>query len=259
MLDVHPPHHTPNTWRDFFIHIATISVGLLIAVGLEQTIEAIHHRHQRHQLEAQLHDEAQRNLDLVQRNLMLLKVRLDYVNAAIVALNQASVVQGRISSSVMPPRPPSQQGISEPSQTVWAVAKANGTVGLLPEEEAQVYARLDHEDDELEKGEADLYRAGSALTSLRLRHGGLSDARLEYFTVLERDALLERLSDNLSGLRRVAVLELNESGACRGVLHGARTVDEMIRYMVEEGEHSSLQQTLNDLPIRHKSALEPHP
>jgi len=42
--DVHPPEHTPHCWRDFFILIATIVVGLIIAVGLEQTVEYIHHR-----------------------------------------------------------------------------------------------------------------------------------------------------------------------------------------------------------------------
>jgi hypothetical protein len=34
MLDVHPPHNPTHTWRDFFIHIATIVIGLIIAVGL---------------------------------------------------------------------------------------------------------------------------------------------------------------------------------------------------------------------------------
>jgi hypothetical protein len=48
MLDVHPAHHAASTWRDFFIHIATIVIGLLIAIGLEQTVE---HFHQRHQLQ----------------------------------------------------------------------------------------------------------------------------------------------------------------------------------------------------------------
>jgi type II secretory pathway pseudopilin PulG len=43
MLDVHPPHSPTHTWRDFLIHIATIVIGLLIAIGLEQTVEAIHH------------------------------------------------------------------------------------------------------------------------------------------------------------------------------------------------------------------------
>jgi len=35
MLDVHPPHEAAHTWKDFFIHIATIVVGLLIAIGGE--------------------------------------------------------------------------------------------------------------------------------------------------------------------------------------------------------------------------------
>jgi hypothetical protein len=46
MLDVHPPDHAAHTWRDFFIHIATIVIGLLIAIGLEQSVEYFHHRHQ---------------------------------------------------------------------------------------------------------------------------------------------------------------------------------------------------------------------
>ena len=46
MLDVHPPPHAAHGWRDFFVHIATIVIGLLIALGLEQFAEAIHHRRQ---------------------------------------------------------------------------------------------------------------------------------------------------------------------------------------------------------------------
>src|SRR5580693_2073705 len=46
MLDVHALHQTVRTWKDFFIHIATIVIGLLIAIGLEQTVEFFHHRHQ---------------------------------------------------------------------------------------------------------------------------------------------------------------------------------------------------------------------
>jgi hypothetical protein len=46
MLDVHPAHHAASGWREFFIHIATIALGLLIAVSLEQTVEYIHHRHE---------------------------------------------------------------------------------------------------------------------------------------------------------------------------------------------------------------------
>ena len=46
MLNVHPAQHAASSWKEFFIHIATIVVGLLIAVSLEQTAELIHHRHE---------------------------------------------------------------------------------------------------------------------------------------------------------------------------------------------------------------------
>jgi hypothetical protein len=44
MLDVHPPHESVHTWKSFFIHIAIITIGLLIAVLPEKTVEYFHHR-----------------------------------------------------------------------------------------------------------------------------------------------------------------------------------------------------------------------
>jgi hypothetical protein len=46
MLDVHPIHAPVHGWRDFFIHIATIVVGLCIAVGIQQAVEFFHDRYQ---------------------------------------------------------------------------------------------------------------------------------------------------------------------------------------------------------------------
>ena len=60
MLDVHPPQST-HTWRDFFIHIATICIGLLIAIGLEQSVEFFHHRHERDDARERLVEELQEN------------------------------------------------------------------------------------------------------------------------------------------------------------------------------------------------------
>ena len=61
MLDVHPAHHAAQTWRDFFIHIATIVIGLLIAVGLEQTVEYVHHRQQVAEVRRALLEERDQN------------------------------------------------------------------------------------------------------------------------------------------------------------------------------------------------------
>ena len=44
-MDVHPAHHAPRTWRDFFIHLVTITIGLFIALTLEAGVDSLHHRH----------------------------------------------------------------------------------------------------------------------------------------------------------------------------------------------------------------------
>jgi ketosteroid isomerase-like protein len=41
MLDVHPPEHTPHSWKDSLLPIATICTGLLMAIGFEQTAKAL--------------------------------------------------------------------------------------------------------------------------------------------------------------------------------------------------------------------------
>ena len=61
MLDVHAPHEATHNWKDFFIHIATIAVGLLIAVVLEQTVEAVHRHHEATALREDLHAETEPN------------------------------------------------------------------------------------------------------------------------------------------------------------------------------------------------------
>jgi hypothetical protein len=46
MIEVHAPHESVHSWKDILIHIGIITVGLLLAIGLEQTVEFFHHRHQ---------------------------------------------------------------------------------------------------------------------------------------------------------------------------------------------------------------------
>jgi hypothetical protein len=45
MIDIHPPGHAPMTLREFFTHLFIIILGILIAIGLEQSVEYLHHRH----------------------------------------------------------------------------------------------------------------------------------------------------------------------------------------------------------------------
>jgi hypothetical protein len=41
MLDVHAPEHRIHGFRDFLVHLLTITVGLLIALSLEASVGAM--------------------------------------------------------------------------------------------------------------------------------------------------------------------------------------------------------------------------
>jgi hypothetical protein len=68
MLDVHGPHESVHTWRSFSIHIAIITIGLLIALCLEKTVELFHHRRQAREGVELLLREANKNRDILQSN-----------------------------------------------------------------------------------------------------------------------------------------------------------------------------------------------
>jgi hypothetical protein len=139
MLDIHPPHHAATTWRDFLIHIATITLGLFIAIGLEQTVEAIHHLHQRDQLEERLREELRSNLRKDEENFR----RFAQIRAYTLELKSA--VSARRTGKPSPPSPPvatdtrRQQIPYAPSIAMWETAKLDATITLLPTREINLY------------------------------------------------------------------------------------------------------------------------
>jgi hypothetical protein len=68
LLDVHPIHAPVRAWRDFFVQIATIVVGLCIAVGIQQTVEFIHNHSQRAELRRALRLEREDNYKILAAN-----------------------------------------------------------------------------------------------------------------------------------------------------------------------------------------------
>jgi hypothetical protein len=44
-VDVHLPEKSIRTWKDFLLHLLTITIGLFIAFTLEAAVQSMHHRH----------------------------------------------------------------------------------------------------------------------------------------------------------------------------------------------------------------------
>jgi hypothetical protein len=141
MLEVHAPHEALHTWKSFFIHIAIIVIGLFIAVGLEQTVVFFEHRHQRSQLEEQLHGVFQSDLQHDTENfqqLSALRAYLVELQAAVAARldGPSSSPQPAVNDSRMATLP------AFPSLAPYDAAKENGTIALLSSDRLRIYNRI---------------------------------------------------------------------------------------------------------------------
>lgn len=87
-MEVHPPEHALHSWRDFFVHMGTITLGLLIALSLEGLVEYQHHRHLVHTAHENLRSEVQANLDTLQRDEQALVDVKSQLNTDIQTLRQ---------------------------------------------------------------------------------------------------------------------------------------------------------------------------
>jgi hypothetical protein len=139
MLDVHPPHESAHSWKDFFIHIATIVVGLLIAVGLEQTVEAVHHRNQRAELRESLERESRQVLKDASDTAAAQDYQLGWLT------DRREGVQLTVWSGE-PLRPPSAHKLPNfayPDDPLWRSAKTSGLVELLTPDEVNAYSEVE--------------------------------------------------------------------------------------------------------------------
>jgi len=72
-LDVHPPEEPIRSWKDFLVHLATITIGLLIALALEAAVESIHYRTLVREARENLRHEMAENQKLYDKNALELQ------------------------------------------------------------------------------------------------------------------------------------------------------------------------------------------
>ncbi|MBV8158983.1 MAG: hypothetical protein JO278_15090, partial [Dyella sp.] len=141
MLDVHPLHGRIQGWKDFFIHIATIVVGLLIAVALEQTVEYLHHRHQVAEFEARMHEELESDAKLLDEDIR----RQDAYRSYLVEIQTAIKAKLANQAYKMPPEDDARNhwGYYVPLLIPYRIAQQNGTLAHLDVDRLELYSRLE--------------------------------------------------------------------------------------------------------------------
>lgn len=138
MLDVHAPHEPVHGWRDFLVHLSTITIGLLIALSLEGCVEWWHHRHLVHEAEASLQRE-------IESNAKGLEGVLDDVRKEQSVLKQDVAVMNKIIAN---PKVPNRDEmtinfrIRTFDEVSWKTAQSTGALSYMPYERAQEYSNI---------------------------------------------------------------------------------------------------------------------
>ena len=145
MLDVHAPEHPIGTVREFLIHLFTIAVGLLIALGLENAAEAVHHRHQRQEAEAMIREELGDNRKDLLAAKPVLESEIKNMQATL------AFVQAR---SQHQPGPPGALDMRFHEGTLqdaaWRTANSNGAISYMGYAEVERFSATYKEQDLLQ-------------------------------------------------------------------------------------------------------------
>jgi hypothetical protein len=139
MLDVHPPHEAAHTWKDFFIHIATIVVGLLIAIGLEQAVERIHEHYELRETREALQQELEANRADVRNCALNWRWEIVMLEADLETMRYLQQHPGTKPADV-PAEPRFTNYPCTYSSAVWDAAEKNGITRLMPLAEANKHA-----------------------------------------------------------------------------------------------------------------------
>jgi len=215
MIDVHPAPHAAHSWREFLIHIATIAIGLLLALVLEQTVEHFHHLHQRHRLEQALHDEALLNRRIVAFN----RESIDAVRSNI-HLNMTNLDRGGKDFS---PVPPTHDTFLPVVDSAWVVARSNGGLALLTDALAESYWKVEVLAEATDNSLRSLADARKKVDSLAHLHANPAE-----LTTDERAALLRAYSEEDQELGNLNYIVMSYGYMNDAVLAGrVPTIDDL--------------------------------
>ena len=165
MLDVHAPTDALHSWKGFFIHIATIVVGLVIAVGLEQSVEAINRHREVHTLREDLGQECRQILADARISEAAHLYELRWLTTRI-SQTQLAI---RERHAIGPREPNDMPNYISPDIPNWRSAKSGGRTALLTKNEVNAYGEIEYVQAHVEEMETEKNTARYAVKSFNRR------------------------------------------------------------------------------------------
>jgi hypothetical protein len=134
VLEVHAPHRAAHTVKDFLLHIAAISIGLLLALGLESTVEWLHHRHQGSEALHVLRREVERNRLILAADIASADAAEGHHRAALAVVHRVRAGQARPGDQVIFIR-----RYLPLNSSAWKVVHDTGAAAYIPYEVLATY------------------------------------------------------------------------------------------------------------------------
>ncbi len=244
MIDIHPPQHSVSTRREFFVHLFIVVLGILIAIGLEQTVEVIHHAEERRALIENFHHECADNMKVFERDLRLVQQNIAWERSSLALLRNAKP-QGGFITVTMPSGPNGggpNGGMHAPSRSVWSVAKSSGRVELLPENIAEIFDRVDGEGEHFNDLVQTSVAAQKRIETFKERVGSsLATSEPIHLTVAQRDDAASLIDSLLVQDEQYQLWLGSWQGASQSVLDGVQTRDGMDSYIHRAGAAAAQQ------------------
>lgn len=228
-MDIHVPHEPVMTWKQFFVHMAIIVLGVLIAIALEQSVESLHHRHELHELRGALDDDARKAIRDSNSVISAQTAVANYMHASALAAREAARTH-----EVFVLKDAPVQRFDIPNNAAWKAAKAGGLVSLLPASEVKSFGEIEtlvNSSDQSFK-EALQSRHDYLALADQFRHGNsydFSSAAPE--ELLKLAGLAERHREALVSW---VAMDLQLRGAERAILNGERDLDKIEHAEAEE-------------------------
>lgn len=139
-MEVHHPEHAIRSWRDFLSHMGTVVLGILIAIALEQGVQAWNRAGERDELRTALNRDGRQAISDALRTEQRCRDVIGWDMARIAQVNAAL----RTKTAVPPPAPLKAHDFDVPVDPAFKAAKTSGALALLPQQEILAYSEADN-------------------------------------------------------------------------------------------------------------------
>ena len=216
MLDVHLPHKKIHGVGEFFLHLFTISIGLLIAVGIEAAVE----RHQHRELASEARDtmtaEIRKNSGSVAEAIQDIDQEQQKLKRNLAEIRKVQLNPGDPASRSL--RLDISFNTTGLEDTGWRTAQATGALAFMPYADSErftsIYSTADtflKNQDHLSEDES---RAFGVIQKFHVGEGTLTkdaaDAMAEQFGIWQGDLLNLKIAARVLQEQQSAFLEGRE-------------------------------------------------